>query len=108
MPPKNPVAIAGRLLELYEQPELVSQLGLNALQWVRSKYTWRSITEQLAEVYMDLIADGVQVPMSSLDAAGLKAAGLDASNSEADSLETSSLQATGFTRQAQFWERASS
>ncbi len=108
VPPKNPVAIAGRLLELYEQPELVSQLGLNALQWVRSKYTWRSITEQLAEVYMDLIADGVQVPMSSLDAAGLDAAGLDASNSEADSLETSSLQATGFTRQAQFWERASS
>lgn len=55
VPPRDPAAIAEKLLALYRDPQLRSQMGEQALRWVNSRFTWRQVAEELAEVYAELL-----------------------------------------------------
>lgn len=54
VPPRDPAAIADKLLLLYRDAPLRERLGYQALQWVNSRFTWRQVAEELAEVYAEL------------------------------------------------------
>jgi D-inositol-3-phosphate glycosyltransferase len=66
VPPRAPSAIADRLLHLYRDEELRQRLGQQALKWVNSRFTWRQVAEELAEVYAELSVESA--PTVSLSA----------------------------------------
>jgi glycosyltransferase involved in cell wall biosynthesis len=74
VPPRDPSAIADKLLMLYRDAALRERLGAQALAWVRARFTWRQVAEELAEVYASVLADR-QSPVT-LDAASAAAAPL--------------------------------
>ncbi|MGN6548237.1 MAG: glycosyltransferase family 4 protein [Aureliella sp.] len=68
VPPRHPPSIAEKLLLLYRDAELRQRLGSQALGWVRARFTWQQVAEELAEVYAAVLADRespVPLPASS-------------------------------------------
>ncbi|HSL42437.1 MAG TPA: glycosyltransferase [Anaerolineales bacterium] len=57
VPAKDPVAIADRLIELYENPDKRKCFSQNALERVNELFTWQKVGELLAEFYEDLLVD---------------------------------------------------
>ncbi len=55
--PHSPEAIGERLLQLYHDPCLCERLGRQALTWVRARFTWRQVAEELADIYAELFAE---------------------------------------------------
>ncbi len=62
VPPHSPESIGERLLQLYHDPRLCEQLGRQALTWVRARFTWRQVAEELADIYAELIAESSTNP----------------------------------------------
>lgn len=55
VPPKDPQALAARLLQLMQQPELCCELGQAGLVRARMLYTWRGVAGQLERAYLKAI-----------------------------------------------------
>jgi D-inositol-3-phosphate glycosyltransferase len=51
VPPNDPVALAARLGELYEQPERLAQFSRNGLRRVNASFTWRKVSGAIAGLY---------------------------------------------------------
>jgi histidinol-phosphate phosphatase family protein len=54
VPPRDPEALAGRLADLFRQPELLRQFGRQAIRRARALYTWRGVAEALGHVYAEV------------------------------------------------------
>lgn len=50
VPPKDPVMLASRLLELLVSPELCRDLGDRGYQRYREEFTWQAVTKRMIEV----------------------------------------------------------
>lgn len=55
VPPKNPEALAERLLQLMQQPDLCRELGQAGLIRARMLYTWLGVAGQLEKTYRNAI-----------------------------------------------------
>ncbi|CAG2131387.1 glycosyltransferase [Ralstonia mannitolilytica] len=55
VPPKDPQALAARLLQLMEQPELCREFGQAGLVRARMLYTWLGVAGQLEKAYLKAI-----------------------------------------------------
>jgi D-inositol-3-phosphate glycosyltransferase len=84
VPPHDPEALGARIARLVSNPTLRQQLGREALHRVRRRFTWRKVSESIAEVYQEVMTnrthrtttraklspcshgDGVSLPMSSV------------------------------------------
>ncbi|MES2887189.1 MAG: glycosyltransferase family 1 protein [Pseudomonadota bacterium] len=51
VPPRDPLSLAQRLMQLHRQPNLARAMGLAGLQRARSLFTWPKVTADLVEVY---------------------------------------------------------
>jgi len=51
VPPHDPPALAQRLLQLHDNPELARALGRAGVRRVRSMFTWERVARELADVY---------------------------------------------------------
>jgi glycosyltransferase involved in cell wall biosynthesis len=49
--PRDPVALAGRLEELFGDPSLQQAMGASAIERVNRLFTWRQIASSIADVY---------------------------------------------------------
>ncbi len=56
VPPKDPGALAERLVHLRANPELARALGRAGIRRVRSMFTWQRVADELAEVYATVAA----------------------------------------------------
>jgi D-inositol-3-phosphate glycosyltransferase len=56
VPPRDPQALAERLLRLHDDPQLAETLGRNGLRRVRTQFTWDLVARDLAEVYDEVSA----------------------------------------------------
>ena len=54
VPPNNPAALADKAATLLNDERLLSQMKLNALERVNSKFTWKNVCDQLNELYMSV------------------------------------------------------
>lgn len=52
--PNDPDALARRLAQLYQRPELAKQLGRNAVRRVNAQFTWEQVSTAIAALYRDL------------------------------------------------------
>ncbi len=57
VPPKDPEAIAAKLIGLYQDPARHERLRQQAIRRVNQHFTWRKVTEALANFYEDLAAN---------------------------------------------------
>jgi hypothetical protein len=51
VPPRDPVALAERLVRLHADPKLARRMGDEGLRRVHRFYTWRSVAERMLAVY---------------------------------------------------------
>lgn len=51
VPPRDPAAVAERLMLLQQQPQLARDLGRAGIARVQTAFTWAQVARQLAEVY---------------------------------------------------------
>ncbi|HEX6362169.1 MAG TPA: glycosyltransferase, partial [Albitalea sp.] len=51
VPPHDPPALAQRLVQLHQNPELAHALGRGGVRRVRSMFTWEHVARELADVY---------------------------------------------------------
>jgi D-inositol-3-phosphate glycosyltransferase len=56
VPPRDPQALADRLLRLHDDPQLAETLGRNGLRRVRTQFTWDLVARDLADVYDEVSA----------------------------------------------------
>lgn len=54
IPPKDEVALAGKIDHLLERPHIIRKMQANALKRVHSLFTWAKIAESIAAVYEDV------------------------------------------------------
>jgi glycosyltransferase involved in cell wall biosynthesis len=54
VPPRDPQALAARLLHLQANPALAAAMGRAGVRRVRSQFTWKHVTERLVRVYDSL------------------------------------------------------
>ena len=54
VPPKDSDALAGRLVTLLRDASLRSQMSRNALRRANAHYTWATVTERVADVYLEM------------------------------------------------------
>lgn len=64
VPPRDPAALALRLLQLYADPALARRLGQAGVERVRTRFTWQQVAARLALVYSMLRHRGPQAPAS--------------------------------------------
>ena len=55
--PTDPVAIAGAIEQLADQPERRRQMGANGRRMVLEKYNWEAESRRLLDAYARLIPD---------------------------------------------------
>lgn len=51
VPPKEPKILAERLQFLYQNPSIRYLLGRQALRYVHQRFTWRSVSREIGEIY---------------------------------------------------------
>jgi D-inositol-3-phosphate glycosyltransferase len=56
VPPRDPQALADRLLRLHDAPELADEMGRAGLRRVRTQFTWDLVARDLADVYQEVSA----------------------------------------------------
>ena len=54
VPPKNPQALARRLRDLFQQPQLLRDMGRAGIRRANSLFTWKRVTEMVAELYEEV------------------------------------------------------
>lgn len=59
VPPKDPLAIAQRLVTLYRNPELLATFAQRGLRRVRTRFTWTRVAARIAAAYEELFADTI-------------------------------------------------
>ncbi|HEY9660917.1 MAG TPA: glycosyltransferase, partial [Allocoleopsis sp.] len=57
IPPNQPELLADRLLHLYENPQLRSLLGRQAMRRSQEYFTWQKVTSAVAALYEDILAE---------------------------------------------------
>jgi glycosyltransferase involved in cell wall biosynthesis len=50
VPPRDSVALASRILELFDSPSLCREFGDGGYQRYAEKFTWRAVTKRMVEV----------------------------------------------------------
>jgi D-inositol-3-phosphate glycosyltransferase len=55
VPPKDPRALAGKLAELFRQPELLKRLSHFAIERANQFFTWEKVTTALAAVFEEVL-----------------------------------------------------
>lgn len=56
IPPNDPAALAERLAQLYQQPELLDRLGQLAIERANEFFTWQKVAESMAALYEEIFA----------------------------------------------------
>ena len=56
VPPKNPEALAGAVIEILNNDDLAKKMGNNGRRLVEEKYTWERSAEMTEKVYKEIIA----------------------------------------------------
>lgn len=51
VPPKDPESLAGKITRLLRDPQLAEKMGRNGIQRVHKLFTWRKVSQQIANVY---------------------------------------------------------
>lgn len=57
VPPRDPAALAERLLQLHAHPWLGQSMGRSGVRRVRALFTWERVAADLAEVYQEIRLD---------------------------------------------------
>src|SRR5690606_34691237 len=57
VPPKDPVALAEKLLTLLNDVNLREKMRQNALEWVNKHFTWENVAKQMDEVYAQILGE---------------------------------------------------
>lgn len=65
VPPKDPAALADKLLTLHCNPALAAAFGRAGIRRVRSLFTWHRVAAGLEDVYRSLVRSEVAVPAHS-------------------------------------------
>ncbi len=53
--PRNPVDLAGKIVELYNDRALIEKIVKNARTMVEERYSWKQIADQISDIYKSLI-----------------------------------------------------
>lgn len=64
--PKDPAALAARMAELFEQPELMAFFRQRAIERANELFTWLKVAESIAGVYAEVL-DAVQTASTVLN-----------------------------------------
>ena len=56
VPPKDPQAIAKKVLKILENPELRETMSKNCMEWTK-KFTWKNIAQKYLKVYYEILAN---------------------------------------------------
>jgi glycosyltransferase involved in cell wall biosynthesis len=62
VPPRDPQALAARLLHLHEHPSLARAMGLAGLRRAQMMFTWEQVAAQLAAAYRLVLEQGAVAP----------------------------------------------
>lgn len=62
VPPRDPGAVADRLVELYRDPPLLARLGRNGLKRAHEHFTWQRVAGAIAALYEDVLTDRKMAP----------------------------------------------
>ncbi len=54
IPPRDPRALARRLRDLFQQPQLLRDMGRNAIRRANSLFTWKRVAEMVGELYQEV------------------------------------------------------
>ncbi|MFP3335169.1 hypothetical protein SB761_31205, partial [Pseudomonas sp. SIMBA_064] len=54
VPPRDPAALAQRLVQLRARPDLCDALGRAGYLRAHRFYTWRGVTDRLVDIYRDV------------------------------------------------------
>jgi glycosyltransferase involved in cell wall biosynthesis len=75
VPPRNPEALADRLLHLFARPELCEQMGRDARARVEREFTWPIVAMRTAALYDAVLAERMPetLPIESLSIGSLPA-----------------------------------
>ena len=65
VPPRDPVALAGRLQALHDNPDLARAMGRAGIARARSLFTWDRVARELADVYAGLCRQRRAVDISA-------------------------------------------
>ena len=57
VPPKDPDALAARLSDLFQNPDMLRRFGKNAIARVQKLFTWDRVAEMLSEVFEEVIRE---------------------------------------------------
>ncbi|CAH2798928.1 MAG: Glycosyltransferase [uncultured Paraburkholderia sp.] len=71
VPPRDPAALAAKLSQLRRDPELAHRMGQAGLARARAEFTWRGVSESLAQIYT---CAARATPAGSLDKVSIEAA----------------------------------
>lgn len=55
VPPNDPEQLATRLAQLFDQPQLISLFGQQAIRRSREHFTWQKVTSAVAALYEDVL-----------------------------------------------------
>lgn len=56
VPPHDPAAIAARIVQLYQQPQLLKTFQRQAIQRANALFTWQTVATKMAALYEQVIA----------------------------------------------------
>jgi phosphoheptose isomerase len=57
VPPKDPDALAARLADLFQDPEMLKRFSRQAIRRVQAHFTWTKVADMLARVYEEVIRE---------------------------------------------------
>ena len=55
VPPRDPVALAGRLADIYRLPDISRLMGREAIRRANEQFTWASVAARIARVYDSML-----------------------------------------------------
>jgi glycosyltransferase involved in cell wall biosynthesis len=65
VPPRDPAALAARLYQLWERPDLRDRMGRAARARVEREFTWRTVARRTAALYQTLLTTNDEQPVLS-------------------------------------------
>lgn len=69
VPPNSPLALGDRLAQMFNDPKKLEEMGRQARRRALEMFTWEKVSQQIAQIYKEVIAEARQPAASKLAAA---------------------------------------
>lgn len=65
VPPEDPTALADKIEELTESPELLAHMSKNALKRVNTYFTWATVAQKIGKLYQTMITVNINMEQAA-------------------------------------------